>query len=103
MPTWDDRQYRKFLDQRTRPAAELLMRVPLTAAERVLDLGCGPGNSTALLAERYPSAHITRVDSSEEMLRAARADLPRLEWLRQDIATYRPAAPVDLSYSNAAL
>lgn len=103
MPTWDDRQYRKFLDARTRPAAELLLRVPLTAAERVIDLGCGPGNSTALLAERFPAAHITGVDNSPEMLRAARAAEPRLEWLQEDIASYRPASPVDLSFSNAAL
>jgi trans-aconitate 2-methyltransferase len=103
MPTWDDHQYRKFLDARTRPAAELLMRVPLTAAERVLDLGCGPGNSTALLAQRYPGAHITGVDTSPEMLRAARADQPQLEWVQADAAEYRPTAPLDLSFSNAAL
>jgi trans-aconitate 2-methyltransferase len=103
MASWDERQYRKFLDARTRPAAELLARVPLTAAARALDLGCGPGNSTALLAERFPAAHITGVDSSPEMLRAARADHPRLEWRQADIAKYRPEAPVDLCFSNAAL
>ncbi|HEY2733150.1 MAG TPA: methyltransferase domain-containing protein, partial [Polyangiales bacterium] len=69
MPTWDDQQYAKFLDARTRPAEELLARVPLMAAESVLDLGCGPGNSTALLRARWPNARVVGVDSSPEMLR----------------------------------
>jgi trans-aconitate 2-methyltransferase len=103
MPTWDDTQYRMFIDARTRPAAELLARVPLTAAERVIDLGSGPGNSTALLAARWPDAHITGIDNSPEMLRSARAALPQLEWLECDVAQYRPDAPVDVSFSNATL
>jgi trans-aconitate 2-methyltransferase len=64
MPNWDETQYAKFIDDRTRPAEELLRRVPLTAAARVVDLGCGPGNSTALLHARWPAARITGVDSS---------------------------------------
>ncbi len=103
MPTWDETQYRKFIDARTRPAAELLARVPLDTAERVLDLGCGPGNSTELLARRWPSARITGIDSSPEMIRAASAALPDLEWVLADVAQYRPDAPVDLSFANATL
>jgi trans-aconitate 2-methyltransferase len=103
MPTWDDAQYQKFIDARTRPAAELLARVPLTAAEHVIDLGCGPGNSTELLAARWPTARITGIDNSPQMLRSARAARSDLHWVEADIASYRPETEVDVSFSNATL
>lgn len=103
MPTWDDQQYLKFADERTRAARDLLARVPLDAAQHIVDLGCGPGNSTALLAERWPQARIVGVDSSAEMLRTARRDLPQLEWVEADLRTWRPQAPVDLLFANAVM
>jgi trans-aconitate 2-methyltransferase len=103
MPTWDEAQYAKFIDARTRPAEELLARVPLTAAARVVDLGCGPGNSTALLHARWPSAHITGVDSSPEMLRSARVALPAVEWVQADLRGYRADAALDVLFANAVL
>ena len=101
MSQWDDSQYLKFADERTRPAEELLRRVPLAAAERVVDLGCGPGNSTALLRARWPNAQLTGVDNSPEMLRAAKKALPDVEWVEADAFEYRPSAPVDLLFANA--
>lgn len=101
MSQWDDRQYLKFADERTRPAEELLRRVPLKAAERVFDLGCGPGNSSALLRERWPEARLTGVDNSPEMLRAARKSLPDVEWIEADAASYEPPVPADLLFANA--
>lgn len=103
MTTWDDRQYLKFADERTRAARDLLARVPLGEARQIVDLGCGPGNSTALLAERWPQARIVGVDSSAEMLRSARRDLPQLEWVEADLRTWRPDAPVDLLFANAVM
>ena len=103
MPTWDETQYGKFLDARTRPARELLARVPLSAAGRVIDLGCGPGNSTELLVERWPAARVTGIDSSPEMLRGARERLPEVEWVQADVRDYRPERPVDLVFANAVL
>lgn len=103
MPTWDDRQYLLFADERTRPARELLARVPLEAARRVVDLGCGPGNSTALLRERWPEAHLTGVDSSEEMLRRARRDLPGVEWVQADVSRFVADPAPDVLFSNALL
>ena len=62
--SWHPENYLAFDDHRTRPAAELLACVPLMAPERVVDLGCGPGNSTALLAARWPEAQVIGADSA---------------------------------------
>jgi trans-aconitate 2-methyltransferase len=101
--SWHPERYLAFDDHRTRPAAELLARVPLRAPARVVDLGCGPGNSTALLAARWQGAKITGIDSAPSMLARARASGIRAEWLEADIADWAPNAPVDLLFSNAAL
>ncbi|MFZ5895387.1 MAG: trans-aconitate 2-methyltransferase [Myxococcota bacterium] len=103
MSDWDDRQYLKFADERTRPAHELLARVPLASAERVVDMGCGPGNSTTLLAARFPEAKVVGVDSSSEMLARARRDHPMLEWVECDLRRYRPERPLDLLFANAVM
>lgn len=101
--SWSATQYAKFLDERTRPARDLLAAVPLEAPREVADLGCGPGNSTALLAARWPEAHVVGLDSDPDMLRAARAALPGCGFLQADIADWRPETPPDLLYANASL
>jgi trans-aconitate 2-methyltransferase len=101
MTKWDDRQYLMFADERTRPARELLARVFVEKPHQVVDLGCGPGNSTELLTERWPFARVVGVDNSPEMLARAQADLPELEFVRADVSSYRPAQPVDLLFANA--
>ena len=103
MPNWDDAQYLKFGDERTRAARELLARVPIGHAGFVLDLGCGPGNSTALLHARWPGARVVGVDDSKQMLQRARTDLPQLEWIEADAARFAPATPADLIFANALL
>ncbi|MET0389848.1 MAG: trans-aconitate 2-methyltransferase [Polyangiales bacterium] len=103
MPSWDDAQYLKFVDARTRPAAELLARVPLLAASYVVDLGCGPGNSTQLLRDRWPGATIVGVDSSPQMLQSARSTLPDVEWVQSDLRDFQPSQPVDVLFANAVL
>ncbi|MFT3924049.1 MAG: trans-aconitate 2-methyltransferase [Myxococcales bacterium] len=101
MTQWDDRQYLLFADERTRPARELLSRVFLEKPHRVLDLGCGPGNSTELLCERWPFAEVTGVDNSPEMLARARDELPDVSFVEADVFDYRPERPVDLLFANA--
>ncbi|HEX5661236.1 MAG TPA: trans-aconitate 2-methyltransferase [Polyangiales bacterium] len=100
MPSWDQAQYLRFEAERTRPARELLARVPLATAGLAIDLGCGPGNSTALLRERWPDARVLGVDSSPDMLTRARKDLPELEFVEADVASYRPER-ADVLFANA--
>ncbi len=101
MSDWDARQYLRFEDDRTRPSRDLLAQVPLARAQLVIDLGCGPGNSTELLLERYPEASVIGLDSSREMLRQARERLPQCRFTQADLATWRPEEPVDLLFGNA--
>jgi trans-aconitate 2-methyltransferase len=101
--SWHPERYLAFDDHRTRPAADLLARVPLSAPARTVDLGCGPGNSTRLLAARWPQTELVGVDSAPAMLEKARASGVGAEWLQADIADWTPDAPVDLLFSNAAL
>ncbi|MGB6450570.1 MAG: trans-aconitate 2-methyltransferase [Steroidobacteraceae bacterium] len=103
MNDWNPALYSRFEEERTRPAAELLARVPLYAPKLVVDLGCGPGNSTELLLKRYPSARIVGTDTSRAMLEAARQRLPGLTFERSDIAKWSAAQPIDLLYANASL
>jgi trans-aconitate 2-methyltransferase len=100
---WNPERYLAFGDQRTRPAVDLLARVALERPERVTDLGCGPGNSTRLLVERWPDAHVNGIDNSPEMLARARTAGIRATWVEADIATWVPDAPCDVLFSNAAL
>ena len=103
MADWNPELYKRFEDERTRPARELLARVALDAPSCAFDLGCGPGNSTELLAERWPGADIVGTDNSETMLVSARERLPHLRFERSDIESWRPDTPPDLVYANAAL
>ena len=100
---WDPALYLRFGDHRTRPAADLLARVPLEAPARVIDLGCGPGNSTGLLTARWPGARVTGMDNSEAMLTEARAGGVRADWLLADIASWRAEGSYDLIFANATL
>ncbi|MGD0190871.1 MAG: trans-aconitate 2-methyltransferase [Rhizomicrobium sp.] len=100
--TWDPKTYLSFGAERTRPAIELLARVPLQSPARVVDLGCGPGNSTALLAARWPDAGIEGVDSSAEMLADARKADIKARWTEADISAWTPPSDYDVIFSNAA-
>lgn len=100
---WDPGQYLVFADHRLRPALDLLARIPIRAPRRIFDLGCGPGNVTARLAERWPNAEIVGIDSSAEMLAQARAAYPAIAWRSADITEWTPPTPPDVLFSNAAL
>ena len=100
---WDPGQYHRFTDHRLRPALELLDRVPITGASIVYDLGCGSGNVTRVIAERFAGARVAGVEISSEMLAKAAEPPNRIEWIQADIAGWEPERAPELIYSNAAL
>ena len=100
---WDATQYLRFSDARTLPALDLLSRIEHGAVRRVVDLGCGPGNSTAPLQARWPDAAVTGIDSSAELLAAARRDHPGIAFIKGDIASWTADAPADIVFANASL
>jgi len=98
---WSAQQYLKFEDERTRPPRDLLAQVPLEYPRRVVDLGCGPGNSTELLIKRFPDAAVMGIDSSPDMVRQARERLPRCTFVEGDVSTWMPEQGTDLLFGNA--
>ena len=100
---WSARQYLKFEDERTRPARDLLQAVPAGEVRRAADLGCGPGNSTELLAARFPGASVVGVDNAADMIRAARERLPAVRFELAPIEDWSEPGPWDLIFANAAL
>jgi trans-aconitate 2-methyltransferase len=100
---WDPAQYVRYADERGRPFAELIARVRVEQPREVVDLGCGPGSLTAGLAQRWPDAHVTGVDSSPDMINTAETlALPgRVEFECADLREWRPAGPIDVLVANA--
>src|SRR5262245_53072069 len=105
MPTWSPDHYLKFEDQRTRPCRDLADRIRIDNVRTVIDLGCGPGNSTAVLEDHWPTAKITGLDTSVELLDRARGAKPQHEWIAGDIAQWSAGSngKYDVVFSNAAL
>ena len=110
MPTWSPDQYLKFAEERTRPCRELAERIAVPSVHRVIDIGCGPGNSTEVLAARWTEAEITGLDNSAEMIGTARKAQPARRWVVGEIAEWAARADgkedggnFDVVFSNAAL
>ncbi len=102
MPSWDPLTYARYAGERARPFVDLTARIGADAPARVLDLGCGSGELTAMLARRWPAAQVHGIDSSPQMLdRTVAAD--RLTFALGDVTSWRPPAPVDVVVSNAVL
>ena len=99
---WDPSQYSRFARERLQPGIDLVSHLPEVPARRVVDLGCGTGELTELLASRFPNAvEVTGIDNSEAMLAKARSRLGRARYEWGDIATWRPREKVDVLFSNA--
>lgn len=104
MATWDPARYLRFADERSRPFVELIDRIGPIEAERIADLGCGPGHLTTLLRARWPEAAIEGVDSSADMIARAVADNadPAVRYVEADLVEWTATPPVDVVVSNAA-
>lgn len=103
MKEWNPDLYRQFEAERTRPAQELLNRIPLSNVSCATDLGCGPGNSTELLHRAWPAARITGLDSSQAMLDQAQQRLPGCAFELADIRSWQASLPQEVIYANASL
>lgn len=103
MADWNAGQYLKFEDQRTRPAIDLIRRIPLTEIRSAVDIGCGPGNSTELIVDRYPGARVLSLDNSPDMLSKARMRVPEVAFEEADVAVWSPGERYDLIFANAVL
>jgi trans-aconitate 2-methyltransferase len=104
MASWDPGTYLRFSDERARPFFDLVARIGASAPMKVLDIGSGPGQLTAWLADRWPAATVVGVDSSPDMIAKARVHASsRVEFLLADLRSWHPVEPVDVLLSNATL
>ncbi len=101
---WNAKIYSKFLELRTRPARDLLSAIPdYFQPKTVYDLGCGPGNSSILLKNRWPQARIVGLDSSPNMLKEAKDSYPELDFIKGNISDFAPIEKIDFLFANASL
>ncbi len=102
MNDWNPKLYMTFGSERTQPSIDLMAKLNIEP-ESVIDIGCGPGNSTQVLAKRWPNADITGLDSSPAMIRQASQEYPGQEWIVSDALTFSPDRTYDLVFSNAVI
>lgn len=103
MNDWNPDLYMQFRSERTQPSVDLIARINAVEPKSIIDMGCGPGNSTQVLVSRWPKAQITGLDSSSAMIKKAKQDYPDQEWIVADALTYEPENAYDIVFSNAAV
>lgn len=105
MSNWSSSLYLKFSAQRTQPAIDLAARIPLDNPAEIIDIGCGPGNSTAVLRQRFPRAHIVGCDSSPDMINAAKAAYSDIDFMLADVPSGLKGleSRFDVVFSNACI
>lgn len=101
MTKWEPDLYLKFVTERTQPAIDLVSRIEMKNPRRIVDVGCGSGNSTTVLRTRWPQATITGLDNSMEMIQAAITSYPAGKWIFSDAATWEDGKTFNIVFSNA--
>lgn len=101
---WEPELYLKFRNERTWPVIDLVNRItPELLPEKIIDIGCGPGNSSQILVRKWPLAYLVGIDSSSTMIEKARTDYPDQEWIIADGASYDTKLRFDIVFSNSAI
>ncbi len=100
---WNPGLYLKYRNERIQPAVDLVNRITLANPARIIDIGCGPGNSTEILAARWPMAKILGIDNSEAMIRRARDKYPAIDWRVADASAFNPVEGFDIVFANAVI
>ncbi|MFN8445921.1 MAG: methyltransferase domain-containing protein [Caldilineaceae bacterium] len=100
---WNPELYLRFNKERTQPAIDLLNRIDMASPQKILDVGCGPGNSANVLAQRWPTARVFGIDSSVAMIEKAKADYPQADWAVMDASDIRYVDEFDIIFSNAVI
>jgi trans-aconitate 2-methyltransferase len=103
MNDWNPDLYMQFSSERTQPSIDLIGRINQIEPKSIIDIGCGPGNSTQVLVNRWPKSQITGLDSSTAMIKKAKQDYPNQEWIVADALTYKPEIKYDIVFSNAVI
>jgi trans-aconitate 2-methyltransferase len=103
MNDWNPELYLRYENERTLPSRDLISRIAVTNPSDIIDMGCGPGNSTRVLRERWPGARILGLDNSPDMIRKAKEAYPRGQWILADAAVWKPDRKCDIVFSNATL
>lgn len=101
MSSWDPDLYLRFQQERTQPSRDLVHRIQLSKVNTAIDVGCGAGNSTAVIQDRWPDSILTGLDSSETMIERARSEYPALNFICADASSWQPDETYDLVFSNA--
>ncbi len=101
---WNPALYLKYGNERTQPAIDLISKINIGfQPDTILDIGCGPGNSSRALLQRWPDAKLTGIDSSISMIEKAKADYPANNWIVADASDFNPDIKYDIVFSNATI
>jgi trans-aconitate 2-methyltransferase len=100
---WNPELYLRFHGERTQPAIDLLNRIEMASPQKILDAGCGPGNSTQVLTQRWPTAGVLGIDSSVAMIEKAQADYPQAHWSVMDVRNIQYVNEFAIVFSNAVI
>lgn len=103
MSDWQPDLYLQFKSERTQPSIDLVSKINQVNPKRIIDIGCGPGNSTQILAQKWPKSKIVGIDSSASMIEKAKQDYPDQEWIIANASSYESEMKFDLVFSNAVI
>lgn len=100
---WNPELYLKFKEERTQPAIDLARRINVENPEKIMDAGCGPGNSTNVILSRWPESEIIGIDNSASMIESARKNYPEMKWRVKDVTRMETEEKYDIIFSNATI